>query len=67
MVVTPQMPLIEFADVSKRFGTRVVLKGLNLAIPRGQKLAIIGPSGSGKSTILRVLMTLESIDRRAHV
>lgn len=62
MVVTPQMPLIEFASVTKRFGTRVVLKGLNLAIPRGQKLAIIGPSGSGKSTILRVLMTLESIE-----
>jgi polar amino acid transport system ATP-binding protein len=37
------------------------LKSLDLAIPRGQKLAIIGPSGSGKSTILRILMTLEDV------
>jgi polar amino acid transport system ATP-binding protein len=55
-------PLIQFASVSKRFGDRTVLKSLNLDIPRGQKLAIVGPSGSGKSTILRILMTLEAIE-----
>jgi polar amino acid transport system ATP-binding protein len=55
-------PFISFEAVHKRFGARVVLKSLDLAIPRGQKVAIIGPSGSGKSTILRILMTLESIE-----
>ena len=55
-------PLIEFQTVTKRYGPRIVLNGFNLAIPRAQKLAIIGPSGSGKSTILRVLMTLETIE-----
>jgi len=51
--------MIEFKDVHKRFGETEVLKGLNLRIERGEKIAIIGPSGSGKTTILRLLMTLE--------
>ena len=55
-------PFIAFSSVSKRFGARVVLKALDLEIPRGQKLAIVGPSGSGKSTLLRILMTLESVE-----
>jgi polar amino acid transport system ATP-binding protein len=59
MDLTP--PFVEFQAVTKSFGARVVLKSLDLAIPRGQKLAIIGPSGSGKSTILRILMTLEDV------
>jgi polar amino acid transport system ATP-binding protein len=52
-------PKIEFAGVCKAFGETAVLRDLDLAIPRGEKLAIIGPSGSGKTTILRLLMTLE--------
>jgi polar amino acid transport system ATP-binding protein len=55
-------PFISFSSVTKRFAERIVLKSLDLDIPRGQKLAIVGPSGSGKSTILRILMTLESIE-----
>jgi polar amino acid transport system ATP-binding protein len=55
-------PLIAFTSVTKRFGPRVVLNSLDLNIPHGQKLAIVGPSGSGKSTILRILMTLETIE-----
>ncbi len=55
-------PLISFTSVTKRFGERTVLNALDLDIPGGQKLAIVGPSGSGKSTILRILMTLENIE-----
>jgi polar amino acid transport system ATP-binding protein len=55
-------PFIAFSSVTKRFGERTVLKALDLDIPRGEKLAIIGPSGSGKSTILRILMTLENVE-----
>jgi polar amino acid transport system ATP-binding protein len=55
-------PFISFSSVTKRFGERTVLKALDLDIPRGEKLAIIGPSGSGKSTILRILMTLENVE-----
>jgi polar amino acid transport system ATP-binding protein len=52
---------IHFDRVSKSFGDLVVLRDLDISVPRGQKLAIVGPSGSGKSTLLRVLMTLEDI------
>lgn len=48
--------------VRKSFGDLLVLKGLNLEIKQNKKVALIGPSGSGKSTVLRILMTLESID-----
>jgi polar amino acid transport system ATP-binding protein len=52
---------IRFSHVRKAFDHRTVLSNINLAVPLGQKLAIVGPSGSGKSTLLRILMTLEDI------
>jgi polar amino acid transport system ATP-binding protein len=55
-------PIIRFVDVRKAFGQHVVLDRLNFSVAQGEKLAIIGPSGSGKSTVLRILMTLETID-----
>jgi polar amino acid transport system ATP-binding protein len=53
---------VEFDDVVKSFGDLTVCNGLNLKVRPAEKIAIIGPSGSGKTTILRVLMTLETID-----
>lgn len=55
-------PIIEFDRISKRFGPLTVLDELSFTVAPGEKLALIGPSGSGKTTILRILMTLESID-----
>ncbi|HEY9163131.1 MAG TPA: ATP-binding cassette domain-containing protein, partial [Magnetovibrio sp.] len=55
-------PIIEFEGVTKRFGELEVLKNLNFTVKPGEKLAMIGPSGSGKTTILRILMTLETIN-----
>ena len=54
--------IIKFENVSKSFGNLKVLNNLNLEVKDGEKLALIGPSGSGKTTILRILMTLETID-----
>lgn len=54
--------IIEFQGVSKSFGALKVLDRLDLQVRAGEKLALIGPSGSGKTTILRILMTLETID-----
>ena len=54
--------IITFDKVSKSFGDLKVLDQLNLEVKDGEKLALIGRSGSGKTTILRILMTLETID-----
>ncbi|MCC5849557.1 MAG: ectoine/hydroxyectoine ABC transporter ATP-binding protein EhuA [Verrucomicrobia bacterium] len=52
-------PFIQIRDLHKSFGDLKVLQGINLDIPAGEMVSVIGPSGSGKSTLLRVLMTLE--------
>jgi len=54
--------IIEIDRVSKSFGDFQVLNELSFDVGPGEKLALIGPSGSGKTTILRILMTLETID-----
>jgi polar amino acid transport system ATP-binding protein len=52
--------MIEVTGLCKRHGVIEVLRGVNLAVARGEVAAIIGPSGSGKSTFLRCLNGLES-------
>ena len=54
--------IITMEQVVKRFGEAVVLDHLDFEVRKGEKVTIIGPSGSGKSTVLRILMTLETID-----
>ena len=51
-------PLIEFKDVTKRFGPRTVLDRVNLQIYEGQVTTIIGLSGSGKSVLLKHIIGL---------
>ncbi|NJR69674.1 MAG: ATP-binding cassette domain-containing protein [Synechococcales cyanobacterium CRU_2_2] len=58
MIVASPIPLIELRQVYKTFGNQTVLRGVNLQIFEGDRLAVIGPSGTGKSTILRVIAGL---------
>lgn len=55
-------PMVRFERVTKRYGDLTVLDNLDLEVNAGEMVSIIGPSGSGKTTVLRVLMTLETID-----
>lgn len=55
-------PIIRFRGVHKAFGDRVVLDGLDLDVPEGQTLVIMGPSGTGKSVTLRHMIGLVQPD-----
>jgi polar amino acid transport system ATP-binding protein len=55
-------PMVRFMNVTKRYGSLTVLDKLNLDVAEGEMVTVIGPSGSGKTTVLRMLMTLETID-----
>jgi heme exporter protein A len=51
-------PAIELRDLRREFGERVAFAGIDLAMPSGSTLAVLGPNGSGKTTLLRVLAGL---------
>ena len=51
---------ISLSGLRKDYGSLQVLSGIDLDIPAGQTVSVIGPSGSGKSTLLRLLMTLDT-------
>jgi glutamate transport system ATP-binding protein len=54
--------MILMRDVEKHFGSLHVLKNIQLEVPAGQVVIVIGPSGSGKSTLCRTINRLEPID-----
>ncbi|WP_110472052.1 glutamate ABC transporter ATP-binding protein GluA [Williamsia limnetica] len=54
--------MISMTNVQKHFGDLHVLKDVDLEVPAGQVVVILGPSGSGKSTLCRTINRLEPID-----
>ncbi|TML27575.1 MAG: amino acid ABC transporter ATP-binding protein [Actinobacteria bacterium] len=55
-------PVVRVENVRKSFGDNIVLDGIDLTVPAGTALVIIGASGSGKSTLLRCVNLLEPVD-----
>ncbi|XHO03517.1 L-cystine import ATP-binding protein TcyC [Ralstonia syzygii] len=52
-------PIIRITGLHKRYGDHHVLRGINLDVQKGDRIALIGSSGSGKSTMLRCLNFME--------
>jgi polar amino acid transport system ATP-binding protein len=55
--------IVKAVNVNKYFGAFHALKDVNLDIPHGEVVCVIGPSGSGKSTLLRCINQLEKVDK----
>ena len=55
-------PFVTFRNVHKAYGSREVLRGIDLEVRKGEVVVIMGPSGSGKSTLLRLVNHLEAVD-----
>ena len=56
------MALIELIDVTKKFGSHVVLDGVNFALGANERVAVIGKNGGGKSTLIKIVAGLCETD-----
>ena len=54
--------LVEARGVHKRYGSNLVVRGIDMTVRTGEVMCLLGPSGSGKSTFLRCINHLEKID-----
>ncbi|MWQ71683.1 ATP-binding cassette domain-containing protein, partial [Glaesserella parasuis] len=56
-----QKPIIELRSITKRYGEKTIIDGLDLTINDGEFLTILGPSGCGKTTVLRLIAGFEDL------
>lgn len=54
--------IIEFENISKRYGNKIILKDINLKINKGEFITVIGSSGCGKTTFLKLINGLIEAD-----
>ncbi|WP_439589549.1 ABC transporter ATP-binding protein [Hydrogenophaga sp.] len=53
--VNAQAPALELRDLRKRFGKTEIIRGANMVVNAGERVAIIGPNGAGKSTLFNLI------------
>ncbi len=54
--------MVELKNIQKSYGSKHILKGVNMSIGKGEVVVILGPSGSGKTTLLRTINFLDAAD-----
>ena len=52
------MDLVKFVNVNKQFGNKKILKDINLTIPKGRIIGLLGKNGTGKSTLIKLINDL---------
>jgi multiple sugar transport system ATP-binding protein len=57
------MAEVQLQNISKSFGRQIALDGVNLTVPNGSFVVLLGPTGAGKTTTLRVISGLEKPDK----
>ena len=50
--------VLEIINLSKKYGNKVIFNNLNIQIPKGKSIGILGPSGTGKSVLLKCILGL---------
>ncbi|MES2583843.1 MAG: ABC transporter ATP-binding protein [Pseudomonadota bacterium] len=55
MTATPDSFALELKDLRKSFGKTEIIRGVNLAVRHGERVAVIGPNGAGKSTLFNLI------------
>jgi phospholipid/cholesterol/gamma-HCH transport system ATP-binding protein len=61
--MSPPEPKIAIRDLHKSFGPKRVLRGLDLDVPAGRSLVVIGGSGTGKSVLIKCILGIVEADR----
>ncbi len=62
MTITSSHSAITATGLRKSFGDKLVLDGIDLAVPQGTVFALLGPNGAGKTTTIQILSTLIGAD-----
>ena len=50
---------LEITNLRKSFGNSEIIRGINLQVKKGERIAIIGPNGAGKSTLFNLISSME--------
>lgn len=54
-----EQEVLMIANLTKSYGNKEILKGVNLSVTRGEIIGYIGPNGAGKSTTIKIILGME--------